>query len=278
MYEPPPQQNVFNWIWIKWIYGFWEYVKETGMSDYALEVARGNVNGVSHINKFGRNTDVDATVEDVWDGGGVWVAPTTARIHDIVSTSTSDDGDPAGVGARTLRIYGLTSWDSAEVSEDITLNGTTNVATTNSYVIIYRMKVLTKGATNVNVGVITATAQTDSTVTAQINIGEGQTQMAIMGVPSTQTAYMTNYWGNLDKATAAIVDLAIRVNPEPDTELTQFLVKHNAGVDSDATTYFQHFFQPYFKIEGPAIIKLDAAASTVNIDVSAGFDLFLVNN
>ena len=80
------------------------------------------------------------------------------------------------------------------------MDGTTNVPTLNSYVIIHRMKVLTKGATNVNVGVITATADTDGTVTARIDVGRGQSQMAIYGVPSIQTAYVFRFYSNVLKA------------------------------------------------------------------------------
>ncbi len=48
-----------------------------------LEIAKGNVPGHSTVNKFGRNTDIDtAAKEDIWDGGGLWVAPTQARKHD----------------------------------------------------------------------------------------------------------------------------------------------------------------------------------------------------
>ena len=286
MYEPPPQQQgTWNWIWIKWIYGFWQYVMDTGMSDYALEVSRGNVNGVSAVNKFGRSTDVDNADTDIWDRANAtdsdvtWTAPTTARIHQIVSTSTSDDGDPAGVGARTVQIYGLTSWTAKETSEVITMNGTTNVPTTNSYVIIHRMKVLTKGATNSNVGVIKATADTDTTVTAQINVGEGQTQMAVYGIPSIQTAYMSRYYASAIKgAVAASVEITLLVNPEPDTELLNFLTKHTNGLATDGSNLIEQDFNPYFKIPGPAIIKMRGNGSTTNIDVSAGFDLFLVDN
>jgi hypothetical protein len=208
----------------------------------------------------------------------IWVAPTQARIHDIVSASASDDGDPAGVGARTLRVFGLTDWDTAEVSEDITLNGTTNVATANSYVIIHRMRVLTKGATNVNVGNITATAQTDNTITAEIYAGQGQTQMLIYGIPSTQAAYMSSFWAGLNKATEGAADIYLLENPEPNNELLNFLIKHTFGLKSLGKSYVRQPFDPYHKIPGPAIIKMQGRGTPANMDVGAGFDLIVKDN
>lgn len=247
----------------------------------ALELANGVFSGYSHINKFGKSTNVDSGVDtDIWDRANavddddIWTAPTQARIHNIASSSGSDDGDPVGVGARTLRVFGLTSWGAKEVSEDITLDGVTPVATSNAYVIIHRMQVLTKGATAANVGIITATAAVDGTVTAQINAGEGQTQMAIYGVPSVQVAYMTHYYASLLWLTDA-VGISVLVNPEPDSELLNFLVKHTQAIVAVGTSYFSHPFMPYFRIPGPAIIKIQGRGSANNLDVSAGFDLIL---
>ena len=257
-----------------------------GTKDFGLEASRGNITGITTVNKFGCSTDCDSgTATDIWDRANstdtqvVWTAPTTARTHQITSTSASDDGDPAGVGANTVRVYGLTGWGTAEVSEDITMNGTADVPTANSYVIIHRMKVLTKGATSVNVGVITATADTDSTVTAQINASQGQSQMAIYGIPSTQTAYMTNYYASLVKsASATTCSMELIVNPEPDVELTNFVIKHLNGMQSDGSNNFPNKFDPPFSIAGPAIIKIRANCSSSNNTVTAGFDLYLITN
>lgn len=289
LYRPEPV-NDFSLEWIirelnRISYG----IEELYMSgyDFGLEVARGNIAGISKVNKFGRApSGVQTTLTDIWDRAdatptqSVWTAPTTARVHAIVSTSTSDDGDPAGVGARTIQVYGLTSWSTAETSEVITLDGTTPVNTSNSYVIIHRMKVLTKGATNVNVGVITATAATDGTVTAQINAGEGQTQMAIYGIPSIQTAYMKSFYGTVNKSggTVGTVNFSMKVNPEPDVELTQFLTKNTRGVQSTGTSSGIFEFDPPFTISGPAIIKISGEASSNDLEASAGFDLYLENN
>ena len=256
--------------------------------DLALDIPSGKYEGVmTSVNKFGRApSGVQTTATDIWDRAtqaplqSIWVAPTQARQHNIASDSTSDDGAPAGVGARTIRIYGLTDWDTVESSEDIVMNGTTDVLTVGSYVIIHRMKVLTKGATAVNVGAITDTAVTDGTVTAQINDGEGQTQMAIYGIPSIQDAYITRFYGTVNKASggAATINFSLMVNPEPDSELVNFLTKNTRGAQSTGNSGDTWPWNPYMKISGPAIIKVQGIASGADVEGSAGFDLILMNN
>ncbi len=245
----------------------------------SLEIAKGNVQGHIPINKFGRNTDLDLSVtEDIWDGGGIWVAPTQARKHDIAS---SDAGDAsAGVGMKTMEVYGLLDWDTAEVSEIISMNGVSNVPTVNEYVIIHRMIARTWGSSGPNIGVITATAQTDGTITAQINATQGQTQMAIYGIPSIQTAYITQIYGDVNKSGGAAggVDIDLCVNPRPDVELAGFLTKHTFGVLTTGTSALPIPFKPPKVFPGPAIIKMDGTAGANNMDVSAHFDLILVTN
>lgn len=258
-------------------------------SSFELDVARGIIPGMSTYNKFGRNIEIDADVlADIWDGGHtiasggsvslIWVAPTQARIHDIVSSSTSDA--MGGVGARSIHLFGLPAWDKKEISEYINLDGTTNVPTVNKYVIIHRMKVETKGVTSINVGIIKATAQTDATVTAQIRAGQGQTQMTLFGVPSIQTAYLGRFYANCNKSAGAagLVDVSLMVNTDPMGELTNFLTRHTFGLQTVGTSAFTI---PYYVpkiIPGPVIIKIQVLSGTANMDVSAGFDLILVDN
>ncbi len=259
--------------------------------DLSLELAAGTVDRHKSVNKFGRSTNVDSdTATDIWDGANptddepIWIPPTAARIHTIVSDDTDDDGTLPGLGpgARTIQVYGLQDWDTAETSEVVVMNGTTGVPMSNAYVIIHRMKVLTKGATGPNVGVITATAASDGTVTAQINNapeGQGQTQMAIYGVPSVQKAFMTAYYTSANRsASSGAVDVSLLVNPEPDAELLGYLVKHTQGLKPAGTSYIRHPFDPYFGISGPAIIKIQAMPTANNFDCSAGFDLIMVDN
>ncbi len=248
--------------------------------DPRLAVPLGQVDGIVGVNKFGRNTDLGTSLEDVWEKGGIWPAPTTARTHDITSDAAADDGAPPGTGAQTIRVYGLTGWGAAEVSEDVIMNGVANVATGNQYVIIHRMKVLTFGTAGPNVGTITATAQVDATVTAQIDAGVGQTQMAIYGIPSIRDAYITNYYASMNRSggASALVDVGVVVNPIPDVQLAGFLIKHTRGMQTTGSSDIDNPYNPYWQVEGPAIIKIEAVSSASGMDLSAGFDLYLVDN
>ena len=162
------------------------------------------------------------------------------------------------------------------------MDGTNNVATDSSYVIIHRMKVLTKGGSPANVGVITATATAPSatTVTARINIGQGQTHMAIYGIPSTHTLYLTDMYASTNKAVGAagLVDITLWANPEPQTELTGFISKHTFGLMTVGTSTNPHPFNPPRPIPGPAILKVQAFSGTNDNDISAGFNGYLVAN
>ena len=238
--------------------------------------------GVSTVNKFGEAIDCDNGVEtDVWDGADgststdIWVPPTTARVHDIESDD-SDDDNSGGTGARTVQIFGLTSWDTEEVSEIVELNGTTAAETENAYVIIYRMRVLTWGSGGVNAGVITATAQTDGTVTAAILAGNNQTQMCIYGVPSNKKLRLSKVYAGIVKGTGntqrADGELLVMTDPETNAaNNTAWTNKENFQL-VEANPPWKHDYKEPKKIDGPAIVKIQVVTNSNNTKCTGGFD------
>lgn len=146
---------------------------------FNYEVGLGRRQGYTLWNKWGYNDDVDVGTETVWSPGGTFARMTAAATLSVVSTSTDDDGDPAGTGAQTLIIWGIDeNWE--EQIEVITMNGTTPVITTGTWLGVNRMSVYACGTGLINAGTITATATGGgSTVQAQIPVGEGSTQQAI---------------------------------------------------------------------------------------------------
>lgn len=250
-----------------------------------LEVSRGNVPGETAVFKFGHNSSINSsTTADVWDGGAssggdslIWLAPTAARIHNLASDNAADTSD--GAGCRTILVFGLVDWDTPEVSEIVTLNGTTPVATVNSYVIIHRMVCLTWGATSVNVGTLKATAVTDNTVTARINPSNGQTQMTIYGVPSGFSLYVSHGFAVANKASgsSASGDLTLNLCPSPQLDPSKFRVIDLAGIRSDIGALDKPYPFPG-RIQGPCILKATVASNSAGLDISVSLDGVLIDD
>jgi hypothetical protein len=159
-------------------------------TDFHYEVALGRRQGYTLWNKFGYNADIDSgATETYWSVGGTFTRIASAETLDIVSTSTDDDGSPAGTGANSIVVYGVDeNWE--EQIEIVTLNGTTAVTTTNSWLGVNRMSIYLAGSQKKNVGTITATATTELTTQAQIPAGLGTTQHAFFFVPAGHTVLM----------------------------------------------------------------------------------------
>jgi len=75
-----------------------------------------------------------------------------------------------------------------------------------------------------------------------------------------------------------IIDYNLLVNPTPDVELLHFSLKQPGSVTGGATNESVQPFNPYFKIPGPAIIKVNALSDTDNSELTARFDFILVDD
>ena len=245
------------------------------IKDFDLQAASGAF-GIDVTHKYARATSVSSGVDtDIWDRANgtdlqpIWVPPTEARIHNVASTDVNDTS--AGTGARTIIVDGIVAWNSDRVQETVIMNGTSNVATVNSFLLIDRMYVATSGSSGPNVGDISATAVTDATVSAQINATKGQTQMAIFGVPSTKDGYLLNFYASINRAVSTVAgNLSLLTNSTPDTNMNNFLVKHTIGLNSTGTSANQHNYIPYQKFTGPLIFRLQINVSANGADISGG--------
>jgi uncharacterized membrane protein YedE/YeeE len=110
-----------------------------------------------------------------------------------VSSSSTDDA-ALGTGARTVFVYGLDE-NYREITEVVTLDGQTEVLSTQSFLRVSRAFVITAGSGNtaagdIYVGTGTVTAGVPATVYAVITLGENQTTMAVWTVPAKHTLYV----------------------------------------------------------------------------------------
>jgi hypothetical protein len=167
---------------------------------------------------------------------------------------------------------------SGELQEEsVTMDGTNNVATANTYTNIHRMYVLTAGSGGENAGTITATADTDSTVTAQINAGNNQTLMAIYQVPSDKTAYLLRWYVGLSLGGGASGNADMVLLAKPTGAVYQ--TKRFVGVMGAASSSFTETLAAPPSFAASTILKIQAnEVSVSNMDIFAGFDLLLVDN
>jgi hypothetical protein len=118
---------------------------------FELQVARGQVAWHRNVTVFGFNGDIDSSPETVWPGGGLLTFPSAALQMSVSSGSVNDTS--GGTGARTVYISGLDG-SYNEISETVTLNGQTAVATENSYLRINEAYVASAGSLNSAAGSI----------------------------------------------------------------------------------------------------------------------------
>lgn len=170
-------------------------------ASHMLEIARGNVPGVSGLVLRGHNPTQAAAsgFVDVAEQGDLTYL-TSAETMEIASTSTDDDGDPLGDGIRTVLISGVDgSGDLA--TEVVILNGTTDVTTANSYLRVNSMVGVTVGDTGWNVGDITATASVAATIQCEVDATESISQGSHYTVPNGFRLCVLQLEFNVAKAT-----------------------------------------------------------------------------
>lgn len=241
--------------------------KSLSVDDIYLAISRQEITNYASGNKAGHNQDVDIGSEDIIGQGGDYTPPTVARIHNIASSNANDTS--AGTGAKTVSINGILA-DYTEANETITMNGTSNVATTNSYIFINRMRVETVGSVGTNVGVITATAQTDNTISAQIDTGYGQAALGVYLVPANKTMYLFKFGGSMIGSGSVGLRLMTR------NFGGAWTIRNNLALNLNGTTHAERSYTMPLRITEKTYVKIRATASANNTDVSCFFDYLLI--
>ena len=139
--------------------------------------ATGTVVGDSSVYKFGVNEDVNATLETVWEGGGLYSYPSSAVAMTVTSAGGATDN-----GVKVI-VQGLDA-NYDEQSEEVTLAGSGTATTIATFIRVFRAYISND---QVPTGAISIT--NGGTTYAYIN-GDHQTLMAIWTVPRGYTAYL----------------------------------------------------------------------------------------
>jgi hypothetical protein len=183
---------------------------------FELQVARGQITMHSSFCQFGINTAVGTANETVWIGSNTYTFPAAASVLKVSSSSASDAA--ASTGAQTVQIQGLNAAYEAVV-ETVILNGQTEVNTTNSYLRVNKMTVLTAGSGGTSVGNIyagtgTVTAGVPAVVVNQTGILANETESGFYTVPAGYTAFINMWTMSSGNTTAdAWTRFTLRIRP-----------------------------------------------------------------
>ena len=241
--------------------------------DFYLAVAKGDFTGYSNVSKFGYNPTVGSgNYESIWEGSNAYPWMSTDDQLEVLSSDTDDTS--AGTGARTVELQGLdSSWNV--LTETVTMNGTSAVTTTGSFLRIFRARVVTAGSSGRNEGTITIRDQDTSTTRALITNGatdgNGQTLMAVYTIPAGKTGYIININISSKKDQEQTYRLMARDNTVANAAWNVKEFMTDRGGFSDFTK------RGINKYTEKTDLDLQAISSATS-SVAGGFELILIDN
>lgn len=254
--------------------------------DFQLEIARGNISGMTFIHKFGEAPDFDSgdNFVTIWDGANdgltdamVYTFSSSADI-DFLSCSTGDTLD--------IEVQGLdTNYDL--VTQTVTLTGQTPSALGTQLVRVFRMKNIDSadltGTVYCYVSGNTVTAgvpQTVADIRAIISLhgvgdSHNQTLMAVYTIPNGKTGYLCQFYvSSIGGVKTSINEIHLEVRPFGQV----FQTKHTGAIVGTGTSHFTHIFDVPEIIPAKADVLMEANTDVNVAGVSAGFDLILVDD
>lgn len=246
-------------------------------SDIRLDVARGLINGHKQMYKFGFNGALAAdTEETVWDGSNTYVYPSSAAVMYVSSSSTADDD--GSTGATEIKVEGLDE-NYNEVSETVTMDGRTQVATTTEFLRVHRAFVTAVGSGGTAAGdiYVGTTGATNGVPTgdyyAKITQGENQTLQAVFTVPAGKTLYIddASFSTGLSTGNKIVVFRLKKSVDGEDVMRTQLKKNVQEG------THTEHYSVPLAFAE-KTDIEVTATSDVANAEASATFQGMLIDN
>ena len=195
---------------------------------------------IDTINKWGEQVDTDTA--DALLGQVLWPVKSGVQAYPFLFTAipmvlkSSSVLDAVGSsGAHTVEVTYQTLLEERKVILEVT--GTVDVNLPEDNVGTFRVKVLTSGSGNTNAGIITV--ENGGTIYAQINVGEGQTRLAVQRVPGNRIGTVKSHRVSYAKTSGnndALVNLKIK--RADGTEVVKWPVGLIALKAEDIKNYF----------------------------------------
>ncbi len=250
--------------------------RKSGKSnDFFYDVAIGGITAISHIYKYGYNSDVPTDgYASIWNGGGEYTGFNAVEAQTIELFSSDDEDKPTGSGLGKVKLYGLDE-NYLEQTEEILLNGTTSVITTKTFIRCDRMKGLGDGTLNnlkVNQGSITARQSTTTdNIFAVMPIGHNSTMIACYTVPANKTALLVSRSASIAKKQDTYAEVRMKMRQH----LGVPFVIGQTAVTSSGTSYLSDTFLVPIPLPPKTDICTQAGNASSSCGIGADFSIIL---
>jgi hypothetical protein len=234
---------------------------------FDLQVARGQVTGHSTVNIYGYGAAITTSTIPAWENATAYTFPAAATTMNLVST-VNTGGDKTGT---TILVQGLDA-DYVAISESLTLNGTTAVVTTKSYLRINNISVTSVTGGVSPTGVITLKDLTNTTTYAQIAAGFGRSQMSIYTVPAGNTFYLSR----IDGYTSANGSSADFITYSNTTYSSTGVVQYTQQAPFTNTYHSQRVMPRGFAEKTDVVLRFKSSANTYVVAIA--LEGYLVKN
>ena len=234
---------------------------------FDLQVARGQITGHSTVNIYGFGSAITTATIPAWENATAYTFPAAATSMNLVST-VNTGGDKTGT---TILIQGLDASYTA-ITETLTLNGTTVVATTKSFLRINNMSVASVTGGAAPTGVITLKDPTNTTTYAQIAASFGRSQMSIYTVPAGNTFYLSR----IDAYSAANGSSADYITYSNTTYSSTGVVQYTQQAPFVGNYHAQRVMPRPFLQKTDIVLRFKTSANTYAVAVAA--EGYLIKN
>jgi len=255
------------------------------LHDFFLAVSRDNqLSGFASISKFGRNPAVGTTYVPI-ALGGVYRTPQVGGATALRVKAGGGANDTAsGSGARSVTFIG-TDATGAEVTDTVATAGAlASAASTVEFMRLYRAFVSASGtyatqsagshAADITIEDAAGTQDWATITTSSSTFPRGQTEIGAYTVPTGYKAFITevDVYSNSAKTTDV---LFFRRENILETAAPYTAMRELFEVALEGGHYFRTFTPP-IKVTGPADVGFLAKVDATTAEVTATFDLVLV--
>jgi hypothetical protein len=215
------------------------------------------------VNIYGYGAAITTSTIPAWENASAYTFPVAATVMNLVSTVNTGD-DKTGT---TILVQGLGAGYVLQ-SETLTLNGTTVVPTTKSYLRINNISV----TAGVPTGVITLKDLTNTTTYAQIAAGFGRSQMSIYTVPAGYTFFLSR----IDAYASANGSSADFITYSNTTYASNGVIQYTQQAPFVGNYHAQRVMPRPFLEKTDVVLRFKSSANTYVVAIAA--EGFLIKN